>query len=146
MGVLITVFIAFLILQAWWIYGSGAAYFTWMNAYGTILAPVASIFIADYFICKSKRIEIAALFKGEEGRYWYGNGVNGKAFVALVLGFILPLLTFFPINMGAFGTVVNSINYVISFGVSFIVYVLLMKNETASQVSEEEHEAFTERA
>ena len=41
-GVIIAVFIAFFILQAWWIYGSGGAYFTWMNAYGTILAPYRS--------------------------------------------------------------------------------------------------------
>ena len=34
-----------------------------MNAYGTILAPIAAIFIADYFIVKHKRADIASLFK-----------------------------------------------------------------------------------
>ena len=61
-------FDAFFILQAWWIYGSGSAYFTWMNAYGTILAPIAAIFIADYFVCKKRRVNVADLFRGSEGK------------------------------------------------------------------------------
>ena len=110
-GVIITIIIAFFILQAWWIYGSGAAYFTWMNAYGTILAPIAAIFIADYFIVKHKRADIAALFKGAEGRYWYSGGFNVAAIIAWVLAFIFPLLTYFGVQ-GSFWTFINSINYV----------------------------------
>ena len=145
-GVIITIIIAFFILQAWWIYGSGAAYFTWMNAYGTILAPIAAIFIADYFIVKHKRADIAALFKGAEGRYWYSGGFNVAAIIAWVLAFIFPLLTYFGVQ-GAFWTFINSINYVWSFVVGFVVYILLMKTSLAgnSSVTEEEHEAFTER-
>ena len=146
-GVIITIIIAFFILQAWWIYGSGAAYFTWMNAYGTILAPIAAIFIADYFIVKHKRADIASLFKGAEGRYWYSGGFNIAAIIAWVLAFIFPLLTYFGVQ-GSFWTFINSINYVWSFVIGFVVYILLMKTSLAgnSSVTEEEHEAFTERA
>lgn len=141
-GVVITILIAFFILQAWWIYGSGAAYFTWMNAYGTILSPIAAIFIADYFICKSKKVEIAALFKGENGRYWYNNGFNMAAIIAWIVAFILPLLSYFHIP-GGFGTVItyiNSINYIWSFIIGFVVYVLLMKTSMAkdSKISDDE--------
>ena len=147
MGVVITILIAFFILQAWWIYGSGSAYFTWMNAYGTILSPIAAIFIADYFFVKSKRADIAALFKGEDGRYWYNNGINWAAIIAWVVAFILPLLVYFVPATG-FLAFVNDINYVWSFVVGFIVYIILMKTSLKcnSEVSEEEHEAFTERA
>ena len=147
MGVIITIIIAFFILQAWWIYGSGAAYFTWMNAYGTILAPIAAIFIADYFFCKQKRIDVAGLFKGEEGRYWYSNGINWACIIAWVAAFIIPLLVYFGVG-GAVITFINSINYIFSFAVGFILYIVLMKTSMAgnSYVSEEEHEAFTERA
>ena len=139
-------FDAFFILQAWWIYGSGSAYFTWMNAYGTILAPIAAIFIADYFIVKHKRADIASLFKGAEGRYWYSGGFNVAAIIAWVLAFIFPLLTYFGVQ-GGFWTFINSINYVWSFVIGFVVYILLMKTSLAgnSSVTEEEHEAFTER-
>ncbi len=134
-GVIIAIVIAFFILQAWWIYGSGGAYFTWMNAYGTILAPVAAIFIADYFICKRKQIEMMALFQGEDGRYWYSSGFNHAAIIAWVVAFILPLLAYFPIGggFGAFLNAINTINYVWSFAVGFIVYVLLMRTSMAGR-------------
>ena len=146
MGVIVTVLFAFFILQAWWIYGSGAAYFTWMNAYGTILAPIAAIFIADYFVVKQKRIDVAALFKGPQGRYWYSGGWNWAAVISWIAAFILPLLTYFGAS-GGFFTFVNSINYVWSFVVAFVLYIIFMKTGLAgnSFVSEEEHEAFTQR-
>lgn len=146
-GVVITILIAFFILQAWWIYGSGGAYFTWLNAYGTILAPIAAIFIADYFVCKQKRADIASLFKGEEGKYWYSGGINWAAIIAWIIAFIIPLLTYFGVS-GAFFTFVNSINYIWSFILGFVVYVILMKTSLAGKsfVSEEEHEQFTDRA
>ena len=147
MGIIITIVIAFFILQAWWIYGSGAAYFTWMNAYGTILAPIAAIFIADYFVCKKKRIDVAGLFKGEDGKYWYSNGVNWACVIAWVAAFIIPLLVYFGVS-GPVISFINSINYLFSFAVGFILYIILMKTSLAgnSYVTEEEHEAFTERA
>ncbi|MDD6647417.1 MAG: NCS1 family nucleobase:cation symporter-1 [Firmicutes bacterium] len=146
-GVIITICIAFFILQAWWIYGSGGAYFTWMNAYGTILAPIAAIFIADYFVCKQRRADIASLFKGEDGKYWYSNGINWAAIIAWVVAFIFPLLTYFGMQ-GAFWTFINSINYIWSFVLGFVVYIILMKTSLAGKsfVTEEEHEAFTDRA
>lgn len=124
-----------------------AAYFTWMNAYGTILAPIAAIFIADYFVVKHKRADIASLFKGADGRYWYSGGFNVAAIIAWVLAFIFPLLTYFGVE-GSFWTFINSINYVWSFVIGFVVYVILMKTSLAcnSNITEEEHEAFTERA
>ena len=146
-GVVITIIIAFFILQAWWIYGSGAAYFTWMNAYGTILAPIAAIFIADYFVCKHKRIDMMSLFKGAEGRYWYSGGFNVAAIIAWVVAFIIPLLVYFGVG-GSFVSFVDTINYIWSFVVGFVVYVILMKTSLAckSYVTEEEHEGFTDRA
>ena len=146
MGVIVTALFAFFILQAWWIYGSGAAYFTWMNAYGTILAPIAAIFIADYFVVKQKRIDILSLFQGREGRYWYSGGWNWAAVISWFCAFILPLLPYFGAS-GGFLNFVNSINYVWSFVVAFVLYIILMKTGMAGRsfVTEEEHEAFTQR-
>ncbi|MCQ2546399.1 MAG: cytosine permease [Clostridia bacterium] len=146
-GVIITILIAFFVLQAWWIYGNGAAYFTWMNAYGTILAPVAAIFIADYFVVKHKRVDIASMFKGEDGRYWYFNGINWAAVISWFVAFILPLLPYFGVG-GSFIGFVNTINYVWSFIIGFVLYIILMKTgmKGNSDVSEEEHEAFTSRS
>lgn len=149
-GVVITMLIAFFVLQAWWIYGSGGAYFTWMNAYGTILAPIAAIFIADYFVCKNRQIEIAALFKGENGRYWYSGGFNQAAIIAWIVAFIIPLLAYFNIS-GGLGTIIayiNSVNYLWSFIIGFVLYVILMKTGMAkdSQINESEFAAIEKSA
>lgn len=145
MGVIITVLVAFFILQAWWIYGTGAAYFTWMNAYGTILAPVAAIFIADYFIVKKKRVDVAGLFIGEGGRYWYSGGINWAAIISWAVAFIIPLLPYFGAG-GGFLIFVNSINYIWSFVIGFFLYIILMQTGLAknSSISEEEYKSFTE--
>lgn len=150
-GVIIACILAVL-FSPWYIYGSGAAYiFSWLNNYGIILAPVASIFIADYFVHKQKRVDVAALFAGEKGRYWYKGGWNFAAVIAWIAAFIIPLLgnTMFLYNpaQGAPGFFdwLAANGYLVSFAIGFFVYLLLMSKETKTKVSVEEHDALTEK-
>ena len=73
--------------------------------------------------------------------------INSCLLYTSVLAFIFPLLTYFGVQ-GSFWTFINSINYVWSFVIGFVVYILLMKTSLAgnSHITEEEHEALTERA
>ncbi|MDD3874801.1 MAG: cytosine permease, partial [Methanosarcina sp.] len=106
------------------------------------LAPIAAIFIADYYVVKKRNIDVMALFQGSEGRYWYSGGFNWKAVIAWVAGFILPLLG----NLGVDGLKWVAANgYFVGFGIGFLVYWALMKSEQVSFVSDEELEALTER-
>jgi len=142
-GVIITVVLSIL-YRPWWIFGGPGAYiFGWLGTYGTILAPVAAIFVADYYIVKKKYIDVMALFQGAEGRYWYQGGWNVRAIIAWVCAFTLPLIDQFS---GAFGGWISANGYIFSFVVALIVYWLLMKSEKASFLTEEEHEALTNRA
>ncbi len=143
LGVLITCLMAFFVLQAWWIYGSGSAYFTWMNAYGTILAPVAAILVADFWIVKKQRLDIRDMFV-KDGRYSYSNGFNWAAIIAWFVAFIVPLIAYFGVS-GGFWTFLAEWNYIWSFVIGFIVYVLLMKTSLAgkSYVTEEEYAQIT---
>ena len=142
MGVTISCLLAIL-YRPWWIFGGAGSYiFGWLNTYGGILAPVAAIFIADYYIVKKRNIDVMALFQGKEGRYWYQGGWNIKAVIAWVVGFALPTLG----NFGVAPLKWIAVNgYVFGFVVAFVAYVLLMKNETVSFISDEEEEAMTER-
>ncbi len=152
MGVVATCVIAVL-AQPWWIYGSGAAYvFTWLNNYGTILAPVAAIFIADYYFIKQKRVDVAGLYAGPSGRYWYKGGWNVAAIIAWVAAFIIPLLgntvMLYDPSTGVGPSFIQWLaanGYIVSFIIGFVVYVALMKNDQLSIVTEEEHEAMTEK-
>ena len=142
MGVTAACIIA-IAFRPWWMFGGAGSYiFGWLNTYGGILAPVAAIFIADYYIVKKRNVDVMALFQGKEGRYWYQGGWNIKALIAWGVGFILPTLGNFHVASLKW---IAANGYVFGFVVAFIVYVLLMKNETVSFISEEEEEAMTER-
>jgi NCS1 family nucleobase:cation symporter-1 len=142
MGVTIACLLAIL-YRPWWIFGGAGAYiFGWLNTYGGILAPVAAIFIADYYVVKKRNIDVMALFQGKEGRYWYNSGWNIKALIAWVAGFILP--TMGNLGVGSLKWIAAN-GYAFGFIVAFIVYVLLMKNDTVSFVSDEEEAAMTEK-
>ena len=141
-GVLLTCILSIL-YRPWWIFGGAGAYiFGWLNTYGGILAPVAAIFIADYYIVKKRNIDVMSLFQGKEGRYWYSNGWNWKAVIAWVCGFILP--TAGNLGVGALSWIAAN-GYFFGFGIGFIVYVLLMKGPSSSFVTDEEVAAMTER-
>lgn len=146
MGVLITCLMAFFVLQAWWIYGSGSAYFTWMNAYGTILAPVAAILVADFWVVKKQRLDIKDMFL-KDGRYSYSNGFNWAAIISWFVAFIVPLIAYFipAENATGFWQFLAEWNYIWSFVIGFVVYVLLMKTSLAckSYVTEEEYAQIT---
>lgn len=159
-GVIITIFIAIFVTEPWWIYGSGAAYvFTWLNNYGTIIAPVAAILCADYFVCKKKRVEVAELYKGEEGRYHYSNGWNKCAIIAWFASFILPLLgnTVLGYKSGSglapnFIQMIAANGYLFSFIVAFVVYVALMNSSFGGSqkdkgyITPEEEAEFSQKA
>lgn len=142
MGVTIACLLSIL-YRPWWIFGGAGAYiFGWLSTYGGILAPVAAIFIADYYIVKKRNVDVMALFQGPQGRYWYSAGWNWKAVIAWVCGFILPTLGNFGVAPLAW---VATNGYIIGFAIGFAVYVLLMKNETTSFVSDEEIAILTEK-
>ena len=140
-GVVITVVVSIL-YRPWWIFGGAGVYiFGWLGTYGTILAPIAAIFVADYYIVKERRIDVMALFQGPEGRYWYQSGFNIRALVAWVAAFALPIIDQFS---GAFGGWIIANGYIISFALGFVVYYALMKNEKTSFLTEEDHHALTQ--
>ncbi|MCL1981669.1 MAG: NCS1 family nucleobase:cation symporter-1 [Clostridiales bacterium] len=147
-GVIIACVLAIL-YRPWWIFGGPGAYlFGWLGTYGTILAPIAAIFVADYYIVKNRTIDVMALFQGNGGRYWYQGGFNIRAIVAWVLAFIIPVFgnpeTFDM--FGGFGSWVAANGYLFSFFVGLLLYWLFMRNEKSSLLTDEEHEAMTDRA
>ena len=152
MGVLIACILT-IIFRPWWIMGGAGAFIMgWLGTYGSILAPIAAIFIADYWFVKKRQIDVMGLFKGPEGRYWYQSGWNVKAFIAWICAVTLPLvdrLTTTPgvnFDPGIFGGWLTANGYIFAFIVGFVIYMLLMKGETTSTVSDEEHAAMTQRS
>lgn len=62
--------------------------FTWLIAYSSLLGPIGGIMIVDYFLVRKQQLSVTDLYK-KGGQYWYGNGFNRTAVLAMILG-ILP--------------------------------------------------------
>lgn len=140
MGGYITGFIGLLIFP-WKLVADPNGYiFTWLIAYSSLLGPVGGIMIVDYFFIRKKELVLNDLYK-TNGIYSYGNGINGKAIIALLFGIIpnIPgfLLQIKMVSANATPAWVSGLyNYAwfVGFAVSGIVYCMMMKEEKSSVV------------
>jgi NCS1 family nucleobase:cation symporter-1 len=122
-----------ILMQPWKLVADPSGYiFTWLVAYSALLGSVGGVLIADYFALRRARLDLPGLYK-KDGPYWYASGFNPAAIVALLLG-IVPCVPGFlaTVSSGWTGTIpefwVTLYHYAwfISFGVSFVAYLLLM--------------------
>ena len=68
----------------------GAYVFTWLVGYGSLLGAIGAVIIADYWIPRRRRLDLADLYK-LEGRYAYSGGWNWRAIVAVFVG-VIPVI------------------------------------------------------
>jgi NCS1 family nucleobase:cation symporter-1 len=126
-GGLITGLVGILI-QPWKLYNDPTGYiFTWLIGYSSLLGAIGGILIADYFLIRKTRLDLAGLYK-KSGPYWYVNGFNPIAIVALILG-IAPCVPGFlhsinKFEFSPFWISLYSYAWFVSFGVSLVLYLL----------------------
>jgi NCS1 family nucleobase:cation symporter-1 len=129
-GGLITGVIGILI-QPWRLIADPTGYiFRWLVAYSGLLGAVGGILIADYFLLRRTRLDLAGLYR-REGPYWYTGGFNILAIIALLLG-IAPcvpgfLHTVAEVSVAQIWIDLYHYAWFISFGVSLATYTLMMK-------------------
>jgi NCS1 family nucleobase:cation symporter-1 len=128
-GGLITGVIGILI-QPWRLIADPSGYiFKWLVAYSSLLGAVGGVLIADYFVVRRTRLDLAGLYL-EDGPYWFRGGFNPAAMVALVAG-IAPCVPGFlgtigVVEVSQFWTNMYHYAWFISFGLSFLVHAGLM--------------------
>ena len=130
-----------LAMQPWYVMAQFSNYiFTWLGTYGVLLGPFDGIAIADYWLVRSRRLDLLQLYT-MDGRYDYSRGFNLKAVYALLIGWGIALL----------GLVIPPLYFLWSGGWLFgllggmISYWLMMKGEK-SVLSDREYEALTMQA
>jgi len=64
--------------------------FAWLGFYGGVLAAVAGVLIAGYWLTDRTHIDLASLYRAG-GRYWFSAGWNWRAVAAGVVGGILAV-------------------------------------------------------
>src|SRR5271165_5525773 len=65
--------------------------FGWLVGCSALLGPIAGIMICDYYIVRRRRLVLEDLYR-RGGLYEYGDGFNGRAILALVMGIAVALV------------------------------------------------------
>lgn len=130
-----------IVMMPWKLYSDAAAYiFTWLLGYSSLMGALGGILIADYWIVRRQRLAVDDLFK-LRGRYTYANGINPRAMTALVMS-IAPVVPGFVRAITTPGGTVSNPNFFdhlysyawfVTFAVSFVIYLLLMRRDGAEQ-------------
>ncbi|XP_019167984.1 PREDICTED: purine-uracil permease NCS1 [Ipomoea nil] len=87
--------------QPWRLLKSSESFvYTWLVGYSALLGPIGGIVLTDYYLIKGMDLKIKELYSlNPKGEYYYSNGYNFAAFLALVIG-ILPVIPGFLQNVG----------------------------------------------
>jgi NCS1 family nucleobase:cation symporter-1 len=138
-GGLITGIIGIL-MQPWKLYSDPSGYiFKWLIAYSGLLGAVGGVLIADYFLIQKTRLDLPGLYR-KTGPYWYTRGFHLRALVALVAG-IAPCVPGFlaTVELASVPQLwIDLYHYAwfMSFGISFVVYALLVAFRTTAERDE----------
>ena len=144
-GGLITAVLGVLMMP-WKLYSDAAAYiFTWLLGYSSLMGALGGILIADYWVIRKQQLAVDDLYR-EHGIYTYRNGFNHRAILALVLS-IAPVVPGFLRAVTTPGGAVANPNFFdrvysyawfVTFALSFIIYWLAMRADSArsSQIKE----------
>jgi NCS1 family nucleobase:cation symporter-1 len=104
----------------------------WLIAYSALLGAVGGILVADYFVIRRTRLDLVGLYK-RTGPYWYSGGFNFLAIIALLLGiapcvpgFLAAVSESWKASISPFWSQLYSYAWFISFGISFVAYIVLM--------------------
>jgi NCS1 family nucleobase:cation symporter-1 len=122
-----------ILMQPWKLVADPTGYiFRWLVAYSALLGAVGGVLLADYLVWRKTQLDLAGLYR-KDGPYWYSGGFNPIAIAAMLLG-ILPCVPGFLVQVSdrwkesvpPFWADLYHYAWFISFGVSFVTYLVLM--------------------
>jgi len=91
MGGLITGVIGIAVMP-WRLISDPSIYiFAWLGFYGGVLAAVAGVLVAGYWLVVRTDLDVKDLYRDGGGRYWFNGGWNMRAVVATLVGAVLAV-------------------------------------------------------
>lgn len=103
-GALVSALIG-VICQPWRLLKSSESFvYTWLVSYSALLGPIGGIILVDYYLLRRTILDVKSLYSSDSGGdYYYYNGYNLAALVALVVG-VLPIVPGFLHKVGVLKT------------------------------------------
>lgn len=80
-----------ILVMPWKLMENATSIFTFLNIVGGLLAPIAGVMFAHYFMVSKTEIDIKELYAGE-GKYRYHNGFNINAIITTVVAGVICLI------------------------------------------------------
>ncbi|TWP51839.1 NCS1 family nucleobase:cation symporter-1 [Lentzea tibetensis] len=124
-----------IVIQPWRLISDPNIYiFAWLGFYGGLLASVAGVFIAGYWVIGKTQLHLQDLYEDGRGRYWFNGGWNWRAVVATVLGGVCAVGGAYGGPFPADGLIpflkwAYDYNWVIGLVVGFVVFYALSARE-----------------
>ena len=120
-GQFLCIIVAFAITP-WHILTSASSFLNFLGGYSIFQGSVVSIMIVDYWLVRKGNYDVGAMYDGSHNaKYYFWYGVNLRAVVAFIIGFLLPL----PGFIASFGTTTVSVGatrmYDLGWELSFFV-------------------------
>ncbi|MBS1997291.1 MAG: NCS1 family nucleobase:cation symporter-1 [Cyanobacteria bacterium SZAS LIN-2] len=112
-----------LLMQPWRLIADPSGYiFVWLQGYSGGLGAIAGVLIADYWLIRRTKLNLADLYL-LEGEYKYGGGWNFRAVVATAVGCLCAWVGAFVPALKTF----YDYGWFVGFGVALVVYYALQK-------------------
>ncbi len=99
-----------------------------LDILGAFIGPLFGILIADFFIIKKQQVTIDDLYTmSPEGKYWYTNGYNPAAVMAIIPSALVPILCAVVPKLA----IVANFTWFIGVALGFSLYTILMRRQVA---------------
>ncbi|CRK55919.1 Cytosine/purine/uracil/thiamine/allantoin permease family protein [Alloactinosynnema sp. L-07] len=138
MGGLITGVIG-VVVMPWRLISDPSIYiFAWLGFYGGVLAAVAGVLVAGYWLVVRTELDVKDLYRDGGGRYWFSGGWNARAVTATLVGAVLAVGGAYGGPFPADGLIpflkpLYDYNWLIGFVVAFVTYLALSMSSRASE-------------
>jgi len=116
----------------WQVTSSAATFLATISGFGTFLAPMTGIMLADYLIVRKRTLKIESLYIGNSRSiYWYQGGFHWRAALAWVLGtwptmpgFVMTLRD--PLSTSNWANLFK-IAFLVGLSISFVSFLIICK-------------------
>jgi len=123
-----------ILMTPWKLIADPSGYiFLWLIAYSALLGPIGGIMIADYFVFRRRRLDVAGLYD-PAGEYRYTHGFSVVALVALTVavlpslpGFLAAVKLIDPARVPPLLLDLYNCAWFVGFGLAFAVYLALRR-------------------